>query len=524
MVKVAIGAFQHETNTYAADVFGLTTRDLFGQVYGQRIINAFTTAKIPIGGFIAAAKELNYELVPTFYCNATPSGTIDGKDYEYLKDQLVSSIAKALPVDAVAIELHGAGVSEFHDDIESDIGKAIREIIGPDIPLICSLDLHGNIYDEMLQHWDAMVGYRLYPHEDQFETGYKVFHLLPQLLQMKNKNEKFAIKLKRLPMVLLTTSTDSPFPHFKVNQLCLQLENEHSNKLIDLRLMHGFPFTNITLPNPVVMCTCIPGEEKFAETISNQIASYVWKIKDEYLLKSFTPKEAIKEALNHYLNKNSDGPVIIHETNDNTGCGSPGDATYLLNAMLELDVGKKYGNNFATFGFFCDKDAVQEALNIGVGRSGTIHLGGKTGPMHGETIVTTAKVKGITDGRFTLEFFAPGLRINLGTSVRLEINGIDVIVTTRRNQTFDTEIFKLHGIDVLKYGIVALKSSIHFRAGFRKLKNGFEPLIVTCDEVGLTSNNMHSFNHDKANGFKNGLWPINEGAVFDVNDGNSSSL
>ena len=159
-----------------------------------------------------------------------------------------------------------------------------------------------------------------------------------------------------------------------------------------------------------------------------------------------------------------------------------------------------------------------------MGRSGTIHLGGKTGPMHGETIVTTAKVKGITDGRFTLEFFAPGLRINLGTSVRLEINGIDVIVTTRRNQTFDTEIFKLHGIDVLKYGIVALKSSIHFRAGFRKLKNGFEPLIVTCDEVGLTSNNMHSFNHDKANGFKNGLWPINEGAVFDVNDGNSSSL
>ena len=70
MVKVAIGAFQHETNTYAADVFGLTTRDLFGQVYGQRIINSFTTAKIPIGGFIAAAKELNYELVPTFYCNA----------------------------------------------------------------------------------------------------------------------------------------------------------------------------------------------------------------------------------------------------------------------------------------------------------------------------------------------------------------------------------------------------------------------------------------------------------------------
>ena len=295
----------------------------------------------------------------------------------------------------------------------------------------------------------------------------------------------------------------------------MQLEKEHSNKLIDLRLMHGFPFTNIAFPNPVVMCTCAVGYEKFAEIIANQVASYVWQIKAEYLLKSFTPINAVKEALN---NLNVNGPVVIHETNDNTGCGAPGDATYLLNAMLKLQVGAT--KNFATFGFFCDAEAVQEAVKIGVGRSGTIHLGGKTGTMHGETIVANVKVKSITDGRFTLAFYAPGLRINLGTSVRLDINGIDVIVTTRRNQTFDTEIFKLHGIDVLKYGIVALKSSIHFRAGFRQLENGFKPLIITCDNIGLTSNNMDSFNHDKAKGFENGLWPIDNTAVFD----NGSSL
>jgi microcystin degradation protein MlrC len=204
MVKVAIGGFQHETNTYAADVFGFTTRRLFSQVYGERILKAFAKTKIPIGGFIAAAKELKYDVVPTFYCNATPSGTIKGEDYEYLKNELVSSIANVMPVDAVAIELHGAGVSEGCEDIESDIGKALRAVIGPNIPLICSLDLHGNIYDEMLQYWDGMIGYRLYPHEDQFETGYKVFKLLPQLLKLKNNNvnnnDKLAIKLKRLPV------------------------------------------------------------------------------------------------------------------------------------------------------------------------------------------------------------------------------------------------------------------------------------------------------------------------------------
>ena len=68
MVKVAIGAFQHETNTYAADVFGLTTRDLFGQVYGQRIINSFTTAKIPIGGFLLTTRRAIWSSVAECAC------------------------------------------------------------------------------------------------------------------------------------------------------------------------------------------------------------------------------------------------------------------------------------------------------------------------------------------------------------------------------------------------------------------------------------------------------------------------
>ena len=162
-------------------------------------------------------------------------------------------------------------------------------------------------------------------------------------------------------------------------------------------------------------------------------------------------------------------------------------------------------------------------FDVGFVILGTIHLGGKTGPMHGETILTTAKVKCITDGRIVLQYYAPGLFLNLGTSVRLDVHGIDVIVTSRRNQTFDTEIFKLHGIDITKYGIVALKSSIHFRAGFRRLENTFEPKILTCDATGLSSNNVSSFDHSKADRFANGLWPIDADATFRGN-GSGGSL
>ena len=109
---------------------------------------------------------------------------------------------------------------------------------------------------------------------------------------------------------------------------------------------------------------------------------------------------------------------------------------------------------------------------------------------------------------------------NIGT---LGYTRVDVIVTSRRNQTFDTEIFKLHGIDITKYGIVALKSSIHFRAGFRRLENAFEPKILTCDATGLSSNNVSSFDHSKADRFANGLWPIDADATFRGN-GSGGSL
>ena len=312
-------------------------------------------------------KTFGYEVVPTFYCNATPSGQLPVADYKLLRDELVASIAATMPVDAVCIELHGAGVSEHVEDIESDIGEHIRRVIGHHIPLVCSLDLHANIYDDMLLYWDAMIGYRLYPHEDQFETGYKVFSLLPKLIEMKRNSEKYAVSLQRLPMILPTTSTDYPFPHFKVNQLCMQLEKENPEKLIDLRLMHGFPFTNIKFPNPVVMCTCTPGQYAFATHTANQVAKYVWSIREEYLLPSFTPADSVREALRQFKGQ---GPVLIHETNDNTGCGAPGDATYLLRAMLDLNVGTVHGAKFAAFGFFCDKEAVDEAVKIGVGSQG----------------------------------------------------------------------------------------------------------------------------------------------------------
>lgn len=199
--------------------------------------------------------------------------------------------------------------------------------------------------------------------------------------------------------------------------------------------------------------------------------------------------------------------MVIHETSDNCGCGGPGDGTHLLKAMLAADLGNKLGPNQVAFGHLCDGDAVAQALKLGVGVTGTISLGGrfKGEPHHGEPLNVQAYVKCITDGNITLErpSVAPGLTLRVGPAVGLVIQNIEVIVTAGGTQTLDPVVFRMHGIDVTKY-IIALKSSIHFRAGFRELPNGYKPTILVTDPPGLSSNMLDIFARTKASA---AMWP-----------------
>jgi len=258
------------------------------------------------------------------------------------------------------------------------------------------------------------------------------------------------------------------------------------------------------------MATCRGGEVELAKSVARIIASYLWAQRELFIPKVFSPSGAVAEAIKM---ASEEGPVVLHETNDNCGCGSPGDGTWLLNALLGANAGNRFGKHKVAFGFICDGAAVRQAIDVGVGQVCQVDLGGKHGEMHGRTLHVKAYVKAITDGRFILRKYAPGLQLNLGPTVLLEIEHVDVIVTTGREQTFDPVVFEMHGIDVTQCKIIALKSSIHFRAGFRELPNGYHPMIITSDAPGITSNKMEAFEHTN-NTSK--LWPIHGGACYSV--------
>ncbi|MEM7092607.1 MAG: M81 family metallopeptidase [Actinomycetota bacterium] len=483
-MRVAVGGIEHETNTYATASMGPTTLDNFATLRGDEFARTRGT-RTTLGGFADAAERVGIELVPTLWAMAGPSGTIERASYDTLRSELLERLRTIGPVDAVALSLHGAGVVDGIDDLEGDLANAVRSVVG-EIPIVATLDLHGNITSEMARAIDVMLGVHEYPHIDFYERAVEAIEFLPALLDGSIRPVTF---VQPVPIMLTTSTTDSGFPAAGVRDRCLAAEE--SDGVVDATFFHGFPYTDVRASGCSIVVTA-NDDPALAERTATQLAVELWEQRDEFLTESIPPPVAVELALRA---SDGEGPVVINETSDNPGGGTPGDGTHLLRAMIEAGL-----DDAACFGFVFDAAAAARAHEAGVGSTIEVRLGGHHDDLHGEPIETTVYVKALTDGRFAYTNpMLAGTPGNLGPSARLQIagsGGLDVIVTSRRSQTFDPEIFTLHGVDVTTRSIIGLKSSQHFRAGFRDLASK----IITADAPGLTTLDVTVFEHERAPG------------------------
>jgi microcystin degradation protein MlrC len=206
----------------------------------------------------------------------------------------------------------------------------------------------------------------------------------------------------------------------------------------------------------------------------------VWELRDAFRVEPAPPAEACRLAT-----AAPGKPVVLNEASDNPGGGGPGDGTHLLRAMIEA------GLSDACYGSIFDPETAAQAHAAGAGRTIDVALGGKIDPLHGEPIRMPAYITALTDGRFIQQSpVGRGAQVDLGKMARLVIGGVDVLVYSQgKSQTLDAEVFLLHGIDVMRYKIVALKSSNHFRAGFEPIAHE----IIRVDTPGLVSADLFSY-------------------------------
>ncbi|MGG3884870.1 M81 family metallopeptidase [Brevibacillus panacihumi] len=477
-MKIVIAEVMHETNTFSNVP---TTRDLFELwewARGEEIVSAHRGVRDFLGGMVDAAEERGIEVVGAFAASAYPAGTITRETYEALRDELLSGIAAAGDADAICLSLHGAGVAEGIDDLEGALLEAVRQQVGYEIPLVVTLDLHGNITDQMIAEADILLGVHLYPHTDCYERGKEAVELAEKMVKGTLVPRMYRAKLP----LIVPTSTTHISPAKDINEVCYQWEQKPG--VVDCMFFHGFPYTDIPELGVTVVAVT-NNDEKLAQQAAEDVARVIWEKREEFSLDILSPQEGLElaKAATAY-------PVVINETSDNPGGGTPGDGTYLLRAMLEADL------EDACFGFIYDPEVAALAHDKGVGSTIQVRLGGKTDQLHGAPIELTAYVKALTDGSFiTSSPMGKGSPVHLGKSVRLQANGVDILVCSVKTQVLDEQIFLLHGIDVTKYKIVSLKSSQHFRASF-------EPIaaqIITVDSPGLTTLQFASFDYKRLN-------------------------
>lgn len=485
-MRVALASFQHETNSYCPRPTPLAD---FHFARGPEVARLARGTATALGGLVAGCDELGVELVPLVTYGATPSGVILGDAYRTLRDAVEAALLRAGPVDAVALALHGAACAEGVDDVEADLCQRLRDCVGPGVPIVATFDLHGNVSQAMADSLAGVFCCRTYPHVDTFERGREAVLALPALV---GRRVRPVTHVERLPL-LVPAATTLFGPAADANAHCAREAARPG--VLDCTFFHGFPYADHPGVGASVVATA-DGDRALARDAARAAAHSIWELRERFRPTTLSCAEAIAAAL-----AAGDGPVVINETSDNPGGGAPGDGTHLLRALLDACVEN------ACFASIADPEAAQRAHAAGVGAKLDLELGGKRDGLHGEPLRVRAEVSRLSDGRFKLRAMLAGVELALGPMARLRIGGVDVLVASRSQQVFDPEIFRLHGIDVERFRIVALKSSHHFRAGFQPLARA----IVTADPPGLTTQRIETFPRART---ARPIWPLDPAARY----------
>lgn len=363
-MRVAIGGIAHESSSFATVPTKLSDFEEQGIPEGQQLIEVYKGTKSVIGGFIDAARDFDFEAVPTMYAHATPAGPVTADATETLTTWLCDGIRSALeagPLDGVLLALHGAMISELDDDGESYILRAVREIVGPDMPVIVELDLHGNISAEMVSLATVCVAYDEYPHTDSYEHAYEMGHILARIIRGGAKPTVAIVKIPLLAGGQRQYTHAEPM--LSVKHMAHDIEGEPG--ILNVSYLPGFFFSDIAPTNFTIIVTADDNPEQTQEAAA-RIAQYIWDRREDFELNPTPVDEAVRQAM-----AAPEGPIVMADIGDNPGGGTPADGTVLLKALLRL------GADNAVVVPIVDPESVQQAISAGVGNTVQLKLGAK---------------------------------------------------------------------------------------------------------------------------------------------------
>jgi len=473
---VLLARLKHETNTFSSLSTGREAFASTSLYVGEEIPPEFRGTNTDLGGFLRVADAEGWEVVPTVAANATPGGVVTHDAFSSYLDRILHGIDAADP-DAVLLGLHGAMVTDRHRDGDGHILEAVRSAVGDDVPVMATLDLHANVSDRMVAHADGLFGYDTYPHVDIGDTGETAARAMAATL---DGTLEPTIVIERAPLCPplppLQTATEP------MASLLATAAGAESALVPDVSVLGGFAYADV--PEAGFSVVGVADESVASETATAcaDLAGAAADRRREFD-RTYT---SVDDAVVAAAAWDRDAPLVLADVADNPGGGSAQDGTVLLEALLDAGV------EDAAVAAIYDPAAVEAAADAGVGERVTVDLGGHIED-NGDPITVEGAVRLLSDGSYRNQGpMSTGLEVSFGRTAVLDIDGIDVIVASHRQQPYDPEAFRSHGITPDRKRVVVLKSTVHYRAAFEPIADG----IREVSAPGLCSSDLSSFRYE----------------------------
>ena len=438
------------------------------------------TAPITVGRKVCAEK--GWTLIEGTAAWADPAGLINRQAYESLRDEILDQLKAAMPVDGVVMGLHGAMVADGYLDPEGDLLARIREIVGPERLVCAEIDPHSHLTAKRVSAVDFFVAFKEFPHTDFVARAEDLWRIAVDTLEGRVKPVMSVFDCRMIDV--FPTSRD-PMRSFVDRLMRMEAGDP---EILSLSVIHGFMAGDVPeMGTKTIVIT--DGQKEKGERLARDLGLELFSRRGTFMMPQIDEAEAIDRALANPL-----GPVVIADMWDNPGGGTAGDATVILAALLARGV-----TNVAV-GMIWDPIAVQICMAAGEGAEISLRFGAKSAPGTGNPIdgqVTVRRVVRNAEMRFG-ESVAP-----FGDAAHIHLDGIDIILSSVRVQSYDPSLFTALGIDPMTKHLLVIKSTNHFYAAFSKIASE----ILYCAAGSPYPNNPAKTAYRRAS---RNIWPIVE--------------
>ncbi|MFV0390046.1 MAG: M81 family metallopeptidase [Pyrinomonadaceae bacterium] len=480
------GGIYHESPSFSSEPTDLESFRKVLLLEGNESVEKLRETESEMSGFIKGAEKFGFEIIPTLWAWGVSTAPVQAETLDYLIGIVQQAFENSQHIDGILFALHGALVAENALDGDGYILSKFREFAGDEIPIAITLDFHANISELMVEKATAIVGYDTYPHIDQEARGLEAAEILVRTIRGEINP---VTALEKPPMITVPNVQFTDVMPMKALMEAAH-KTEQESDVVSVTVAGGFAYSDVPEIGPSVLVVTNNKPER-GQQYARAIAEKFWEMREDFLPKLPSVSDAVAEAAG------SDAfPVILADVGDNIGAGTTGDSTFILEELLRQEVQ-------SAVVIIADKESVEKAFDVGIGKNVELLVGGKCDDFHGKPVFVNVTVRLISDGTFLNRGpMRDGIVENMGKTAVVEVKGIKIVLTEFKMPPWNLQQLKSIGISPENEEIIVLKSAVAFRAAYQPIASK----IIEVNSPGLSSVALESFEYKN---IREKLYPLN---------------